>query len=286
MSNSSDEFDVELYAQQIYRIFKKAISKVIGPFIKTITSVKVLVIWAIVAAALIFGLKQITPEVYKADFIVKPLKSADESCMNMLWDLDVLTSNRDLSALSSVLKMEESALEKLSGIEFKPFRRKVEIDYKSVSDSVDYILITLSAADPVVLEPAQNAVVAFLENNPIYKERLALNTAYLEKLRAKILKDVVSLDSVKNVVLEQAVPRGNGVIYGTPPDVLRVYESAIGLYGNQLRINTQLAEQSSFEILKPIIVPSKPEQSSFKTRALIIALLAFLAAMVHANRKN
>lgn len=286
MSNPTDEFDFEVYAKQIYSVIIKVVAKISGWFITTLTSIKVLSIWIVLAIALIIGLKSLMRDTYQSDFIVKPMHTADAACANMLWDLQKLIENEDRSTLAAVLELSQEGAEHVFEIDFQPFRRNAEVNFFETTDSIDFILISLVVGSPDVLKQTQNAILHYLENNPIYKQRLSQKLEYRQQLKAKILTEIESLDSVKSVLLEQATPKGNGIIYGSPPDIMKAYEQALGLYSSQLRLTQEIERQTSFELLKPVFEPSKPEKGPFRKLAMLIFGLAFMAAMIHANRKR
>lgn len=286
MSKPTDEFDFEVYAKQIYSVIIKVVAKISGWFITTLSSIKVLSIWIVLAIALIIGLKTLMRDTYQSDFIVKPMRTADAACVNMLWDLQRLIENEDRSTLAAVLELNQEGAEQVFDIDFQPFRRNAEVNFFETTDSIDFILISLVVGSPDILEQTQNAILHYLENNPIYKQRLSQKLAYRQQLKAKILTEIESLDSVKSILLEQASPKGNGIIYGSPPDIMRAYEQALGLYSSQLRLTQEIERQTSFELLKPVFEPSKPEKGPFRKLAILIFGLAFIAAMIHANRKR
>lgn len=286
MSNPTDEFDFEVYAKQIYSIIIKVVAKISGWFITTLNSFKILSIWTGLAIVFILGLHLLVRDSYRSDFIIKPMRTADAACVNMLWDLQKLIENEDRSSLATVLELNQEVTEQVFEIDFQPFRRNVEVNFFETTDSIDFILISLLVESPVVLEQTQNAILHYLENNPIYKQRLSQKLEYRQQLKAKILTEIESLDSVKSVLLEQASPKGNGIIYGSPPDIMKAYEQALGLFSSQLRLTEEIERQKSFELLKPVFEPSKPEKGPFRKLSMLIIGFAFLAAMIHANRKR
>jgi hypothetical protein len=250
-----DEFDIEILAQKLSRISRKAIYKLFYPFrVLLINPKRLLLIMIIAAAAAVVG-RYTIPAFYKTSFIIRPGNPIENSYLNMLGDLQVMLKDDNYHDIAERLGLNEEVCENLVRVYINPvfknpFRR----------DSIIMVDVSLLLKDPRLVDTFQKSIVnTFLNHSPYYTKLQSVKEQELYALEARLISDLKENDSLKKVVTSNAFPRtGGGFVYGEPIDPLKIYESGFRLYSNLVNIQMQKQFITSFELIKPGVVRTKP----------------------------
>lgn len=269
-----DEFDIEILAQKLFRISRKAIYKLLYPIrVLFFNPKRLLLIMIISGIAAVTG-RYTIPAFYKTSFIVRPGNPIENSYINMLTDLQIMLKDNNYHDIAEKLRMNEEVCENLVKVQinpvFKPNFRK---------DSIVMVEITLILKDPHLIDTFQNSIVnTYLNQSPYYTKLQAVKEAQLNALEERLVHDLRENDSLKKVVTSNAFPRtGGGFVYGEPIDPLKIYESGFSLYNNLVSIRAQKQFITSFELIKPGIVRIKPW---FPRMIILLPLAGFLGLLV------
>lgn len=251
----TDEFDVEVLAEKIWRINVRVFRKLTSPVRVLLANKKRFVIFtAIALVAAVIGRFTI-PATYKSSFVIKSSNPTDIFYLGMLSDLNLMIKDDNVSEVARLLKLDEASAEKIKKIEpivvFKNEFRK---------DTITGVDVHVYLSDPHLIGKVQEAIVInYLDSSEYYQKIEETHREELFALEQQIKNSIRENDSLKKVVIASAQPRGgNGFVYGQPIDPSKVYETGIEL--NKRLISLKSAEKylEVFTIAKPGIVRLKP----------------------------
>lgn len=250
-----DEFDIEVLAQKLSRISRKAIYKLSYPFRVLLINPRRLLLTVIIASVVAVIGRYTIPPFYKTSFIIRPGNPTENSYLNMLADLQLMLKDDNYPDIAEKLRLDESLCEELVRVYvnpiFKnPFRK----------DSISMVEITLLLTSPQLIDTFQTSIVqTFLNQSPYYTKLQLVKEQQLNALEERLVHDLSENDSLKKVVTANAYPRtSGGFVYGEPIDPLKIYESGFSLYNSLVSIRVQKQFLTSFELIKPGVVRTKP----------------------------
>ncbi len=280
MDNHQDEFDIEEIAEKLYRLSIRIVRKLASPLVLLWRNPLRSAFWLISSIALAFLLSILLPETYESKFILTPHNTTDLTFINMIEDLYALSRSEDHEGLFRELGIDTEVAHTIKSIE-----SEIIWDGK-FHDSVRLAIIILQCSDTGAFIPLQNAILDYFELNPHYikaeGERVEETGIMVEHIR----EELIELDSIKAYLIKQTVPRGNGVIYGSPPDLMRIYEAELGLQGRKIVFEQENNRQGNFELVKPCVVASKPIFPKFGALLLLLLPFALVIAMLNARKQK
>lgn len=282
-SLKDDEFDLEILASKIWRLYKKALYKLFYPVRLIWLNPKKLWISLSIAMALSIVLRFTIPPIFESTFIIKPYNVTDVVSSIMLEDLNTMIKDDNYPDLSKNLKLSEELCENL-------FRLSIKPQYKNEfrKDSIIGIQITLLLNNPRLIDTFQNAILKnYLEENEYFKRIVDIRRQDLNEFEKTLVKEILDNDSLKRVVTTNALPRngGGGFVYGEPLDPQKVYQLGYDLQQQLLKVRTAKQYNLSFELAKSGIVRLKPFFPRMVILFPILGLIALIYCMV-SNAKS
>jgi hypothetical protein len=282
-SLKDDEFDLEILASKIWRLYKKALYKLFYPVRLIWLNPKKLWISLSIAMALSIVLRFTIPPIFESTFIIKPYNVTDVVSSIMLEDLNTMIKDDNYPDLSKNLKLSEELCENLYRLSIKP-------QYKNEfrKDSIIGIQITLLLNNPRLIDTFQNAILKnYLEENEYFKRIVDIRRQDLNEFEKTLVKEILDNDSLKRVVTTNAIPRngGGGFVYGEPLDPQKVYQLGYDLQQQLLKVRTAKQYNLSFELAKSGIVRLKPFFPRMVILFPILGLIALIYCMV-SNAKS
>ncbi len=281
-SNTTDEFDVEVLAEKIWRINVRVFRKLTLPIRLLLANKKRFMLFtAIALVAAVVG-RYTLPATYKSSFVIKPANPTELFYIGMLSDLNLMIKDENVSDVAKSLKIDEQTAEQIKKIEtvvvFKNDFRK---------DTITGVDVHVYLSNPRLIEAVQNAIVnTYLDGSVYYQKLEQTHREELFALEEQVKNSIHENDSLKKVVIASAQPRGgSGFVYGQPIDPSKVYE--IGIELNRRLISLKSAEKylENFVVAKPGIVRLKP----WFPRLIIllpVCLILSWSVCIYLNYKN
>lgn len=280
---ASDEFDVEVLAEKLYRVASCALAKLVSPFVTLLRKPLISLAWLVSGLVLSYGLTRILPATYEVNFLLKPAQSTDLVFIGMLNEILELSNDEDYVRLSEQLGLSEEILQDIKQI-------APDVLWSGEGqDSAIYTVIHIKAKNNLHFDTVQAAVVNYLENSTYYARLRSMRIDRDEALIAKLEAEIAELDSLKGIMQRQIAPQGSGAggfVYGEAPDVIRVYETGLSFYVKQLEIMESRKFPQNFEVVKPIVVSDVPDFPRLLTLLLYIMPAVFIGAVVHIRRTS
>jgi len=218
----------------------------------------------------------------------------NDFCSELINELQLFIEDDTPELLAKKLKIGMGTAKEIRKIEFDNFNEKLNKKYKE-EDTVVLGLpfkIKVFALNNSIFDTLQTAFVNYLENNDYALKRKEIRKQNIQLLRKKLNDQIIELDSLKNVVATNLLPRGNisGFVFGQPLDPINVYKEAIALFQNDLDLNTQYILIDNIQIINPFSIRNKPASprlvKSITTGAIAGFLLGMLTAFILAARRR
>jgi hypothetical protein len=274
-SFQDDEFDLEVLASKLWRLYKKALYKLFYPVRLVWFNPKKLGLSLGIALVLSIILRYTIPPIYETKFIIKPFNATDIVSSMMLEDLNTMIKDDNYVDLSKQLKLSEELCENIYKLSVKPYFKN---EYRK--DTIISIEVTLLLSNPRLIDSIQNAILNnYLEENEFYKRTINIRKQELENLEKLLIEDILDNDSLKRVVTTNVLPRngGGGFVYGEPLDPQKVYQSGYELQQQLLKVRTAKQYNRSFELAKSGIVRLKPY---FPRMTILFPILSIIAILI------
>ena len=185
-----DEIDLKSIGGKVFSFFAYPLSLLFS----NILTASCFVLAAIVLS---IAFKYLTPKTYTSSFIIRPTDIKDKTYLKVLSDIPLLLKNSDKHALTSLLEIDSSTVDKLVKITITHLAIKNAIDSSNVTE------IELESRDTRAMLPVQNSILRYLENNPYYLRIKNLQKEQIDLNLAQINKDLIQLDSLKKIQLDQ-----------------------------------------------------------------------------------
>lgn len=272
----AEEIDIISFLRPIGQLFKSII-ETIGNWIKKLkknwlTATVIIVLFV----GLGFSTRFILPKQYQTNAIILTHEIPADLCIIELQNLNQTINNEeDFSLLSEQLKISNKYAEGIAHISAEKIQDIYFTKDKDTSGQLFTIQLRIKKAD--ILDSVQAGIVQFLENNEYSKKRKEAKRASLNELKLNLQKKVESLDSLKSVVNNSIMPRGQGqgIILGEPVDPVSIYQAEVAYFKEQLTINEDLATLDNIEIIQPFIKVKKSNYPDYK----LILLYSFLCGL-------
>lgn len=266
-----DEFDIEVLASKLWRIFKRAMAKIYYPFKVAISNRKKLYLSLAVAVTLSVILRYTLPPVFETTFIIKPNMPTDMVALGMLDDLNLMVKDDNYEDLANSLQLPAELCEEIVRINSFPIFKN---EFRK--DTVSAIQVNLLLLQPRLIDTLQHAImVNYLEKSTYFNKVIHIRQQELDYMENSLLEDIVENDSLKQVVTSNVSPKsGGGFVYGQPLDPQKVYQSGYELNKQLLQIRSSKQFNTSFILAKPGMVRLKPY---FPRLIILLPIFTFLA---------
>lgn len=273
-NHTTDEFDIEVLAQKIWRINVRVFKKLTSPVRSLLSNPKRFAIFTIAGIVLAVIGRFTIPATYKSSFVIKPSSPTDVFYIGMLTDLNLMIKDDNVADVAKLLKIDESIAEQIKKVApiiiFKNEFRK---------DTITGVDVHVYLSNPRLIETVQNAIVKnYLDGSAFYPKIEQTHKEELFALEQQVKNSIRENDSLKKVVITSAQPRGgNGFVYGQPIDPSKVYETGIELNKRLISLKSAKKYLENFVVAKPGIVRLKPW---FPRMIILLPICLFLSWIV------
>lgn len=258
---NEDEFDIELLAQKLYRVGRRALFKLSFPLRVLFRKPLRLLLCLALGVGVALLLKYTLPRTYQSDFIIRPANKGDLYFVNLLTGIGTLLHDNDYAQVAKQLKLDENTASRLSQVSMEL------INKSKAKDSADAALIYLRVSDPAYFDTLQASLLSYIENSEYYSKLKRLREQDILSLRERLAHDIAEMDSLKRTMGQ---PRAaGGFVYGEPINPVELYEEQLRLYRQQLGLNWQSTFAANFELVKKCV----PSQRPYWPRLLPLLLL-------------
>lgn len=247
MSNNNYQDEIDLIS--VYTSIKKFFLNILQKFRELINfsihNRRTLLFFIILGTGLGMAVFYFTKTIYVTDLTLSHKRLSNAQCQDVVNSLS-RAANKD-SRLAQELGIDIETARKIKSISYLQLNNPVGNDSLKMSD----FKIEAKVYDTAILYNLQNKILHYLELNEYAKKRKEMNRIYLDKLEERIKKQIVSIDSLKEIVNKSIIPRslGNGIILGESIDPVKVYQESMNLYQTQLKIDNDRELNNSFEIV-------------------------------------
>jgi hypothetical protein len=244
-----------------------------------------IILISIVSATLAVALSYAINPFYRSESIFLARNIESELHFTMIAHLEELLLEENHEEVASVLGISVENTKKIHSLEY-------EMNKKEIRDSTKKEKLFKIAAEVYnndVLDTLENSLLNYLSSIPTVKRNVNLQKQKLEQLIRKLEKEIISLDSVSEIVSNSIVPRSNGtgLIYGEPINPVEVHQEKIRLFERKLEYEISLSKLDSVELVNGFThykKPAFPKKTSFAIFGFLSALI--LAVIYYSRRKD
>lgn len=272
-NNKTEEIDIIAFLKPIGYAIKSVVFFLVTLVKKWQKNWLVIVLTSILFGSIGFSAVFVLPKQYETSAIIMTHEIPADLCVLELENLNsTIKSEVDFSLISKQLNLSNKHAAAINSISAEKIE---DIYFDKAKDSSSQLLsIKLRLTNPNIVDYVQTGIVQFLENNEYSKKRKEAKRSSLNELKINLRRKVESLDSLKSVVNNSIIPRGNGqgIILGEPIDPVSIYQAEVAYFKEQLKINEDLAILDNIEIIQPFIKIQKSNYPNFN----LITLYSFL----------
>lgn len=218
----------------------------------------------------------ITPPTYSATLVLTSKDLGNEFCAGEIKNLNALLRDQSYSRLSEVIKIDEQSAKNLKSIEFENYDEGL-LEEDTIASAKPFKVVA-TVYNNRVFPDIKTGIVNYLENNPYAKTRKEIRKSNLITLQNKFTNEILELDSLKEKLSDNLMPRGgNGFIFGQPIDPLQAHKEAISIFRSELEIKNELALLDNIQVIQDFFPKEKPDHPKLRSS---IALFTFLGLML------
>jgi hypothetical protein len=246
MDNTKGDIDL-LY---ILRSAKNGIANlfnwVVATTMKKIGIVLAFVVIGIGLGFLMFSFKK---PVFVSELTISHMRFDNDECFELINNLTKLNENP--VPLSRVLKADLALTSQVKSINYVALNARTT---KLYTDSAEVMLpfrVMVEVYDPGVLDSLQSKLMNYLEMNPYGVKRKEINMNYLMDYGKKIQKEILAIDTLKQIVNQSIKHKnqGNGVLIDEPVDPVKISQRSVELQHAELKLKEQEKLNDSFELM-------------------------------------
>lgn len=272
---SSDEIDFEAFLQSIRVQQNKLRSTMRKKW-------KLLLLCAVIGAGVGYFLTIVIPPVYRAEMTVSQGSQPNVILHERTFQLNQLIEEGRPEELAKVLNLPLNVVSTLEEITYLNINRNVEIEDSIVLNY--YFVIQVKVNNNNLLDELQPALLTYLEGSEFLEKRKQLRIEMIRQQITNLEKNLLHVDSLKQIMAASLTPRsrGQGLIYGEPPDQVNVINKGVDLH--DIRISKiQELEMVDVEVVNEFIPSEKPvfpKKSVFMGAGILLGLILALSMPV------
>lgn len=236
---------------------------------------------AILAIALSYAVKPF----FRSESIFLARNIESELHFTMIDNLQELLKEKNHEEVASVLDISLENTKKIHSLEYDISKKEVRDSTKK--EKLFKVIAEVYSND--VLDTLESSLLNYLSSIPTVKRNVNLQKMKFEQLIKNLEKEMISLDSVSEIVSNSIVPRSNGtgLIYGEPISPVEVHQEKIRLFERKLEYEIYLSKLDSVELVNGFAHFQKPAFPKKTYFAIFGFLSAFILAVIYfASRKN
>jgi hypothetical protein len=229
-----------------------------------------LLVFLVIGVGLGTGLFYLIQPTYTATLTLSSSILTNDYCADIIHELELIIEDDSPQLLAQKLKIDTSSAKAIKRIEFYNYDEKLKEKYKD-KDTVVLgrpFKIKVFSSSNVVFDTLQKALVNYLESNPYALKRKEIKIQENLLLRNKINSEIKQLDSLKNTVSANLLPRGNqsGFVFGQPIDPINIYREGILFFQKELDLTKEMVLIDNIQVISDFSARNKPDSPRiFKT---------------------
>jgi len=294
-NTSEEEIDLNKLFNSIlngFSIFFKGLFRVFFLFLDTVAAnlkliILLVILGGIVGMAYTFFIKPY----YESSMTLGSVYYRGELINNSIQNLDKLCKEQNYGSLARILQLPTTKAKSLKGIQIEPVvspstqllielyketeGNKHRLDSLILNTEDSTFQIKVQVYDTIALSGLDTSLVNYIMKNKYVNKRIQIERENLRNRKAKIIKESLSLDTLKrNIAISYRSQAGgrtgtNNVILddkGTNP--IEIYREDMRLFEQQLNIDRLLYINSEIEIIDPFIAYGVPKSGTILTNTL------------------
>ncbi|MBI2968188.1 MAG: hypothetical protein HYY40_10300 [Bacteroidetes bacterium] len=231
-----------------------------------------------------FHLKFSKP-VYHADLILRSNYADNDFVAEILDNIQQYIDDKSYGLLAQKFNMDSVDVRKVKKIYFSNFNVKLAERVEDGDTIVQGLPFRLNVCvtDYTLFDTLKTAIVSYLEKNSMISEEIKLRKRNTQLIINKIDKQLKDLDTLKVVIADHLIPRGNqnGFVFGQPLDPLNAYREAISLYKEELDISTDyIRTEKGFRVIRDFEVREKPYRPILRISLPVGGIVGFFAGLI------
>jgi capsular polysaccharide biosynthesis protein len=294
-SDNNDEIDVRIIYQSIKGFFSGISNFILNIFHVAKRRWLLISICTLIGIAGGIKLFFISPPVYISSLTLSSSILSNDFCSDIVTELGLIVEDNTPALLAKKLNISVSSASQIKKIEFANYNDKLKKKYED-KDSIVLGLpfkIKVYAYSNTVFDTLQKAFVNYLEKNEYASKRKEIRKEENRQMQAKLKEQIYGLDSLKTIVSNNLVPRGNpsGFVFGQPIDPVNIYKEGIIFFQKELDLNKEMELIDNIQVISDFSARDKPDSPRlWKTTAaggsagLLLGLL--IASMLESRKKR
>ncbi|MBX3165009.1 MAG: hypothetical protein KF900_11060 [Bacteroidetes bacterium] len=220
---------------------------------------------------------------YASELTVSHVRFENDFCREMIDNLNLYITDDGINeALADALHIDINIAGSVKSFSYYPFSSNFEKLYK---DSVKVMLpfkVGVEIYDNKILPELQTGILDYLENNAYASKLKEIDQTSLDKMEQRVTAEIREIDSLKNIVNQAIIPRGNGtgIILGEPINPVHIYQRAQFSYEKLLEVNKKKALNNSFQVVISFNKNDVPVNRGYKFYSFFSALAGYAAGLL------
>ena len=274
---SSEEIDLFYFLRPINNGFRR-LSQGLGNYFRTLRFNKFIFLGILTLGTLAgYSLRFIIPPAYEVHGIFVSNFIPAKYCSILI---ENLSRAKDIGLLSRQLKINHETAGTIESIKLVPMTDTFDFDRKDTALSLFAMHLVVTELNNI--DTIQSGLIDYLENNEYARKRKEARVRSLLSLRESLRDKIRSFDSLKILVNNSIVPRGQGqgIILGEPVDPLSIYEAELSYNKEILEIEELLSVSENIEVLQPMLTRGNHNYPDYNKLLLIAFLASLVAALI------
>ena len=256
----SDEIDLRALWEQFVVFLRRAIKVVIKRGI-------VLGVFLAIGAVAGYFFHQTTPPTYRTKMLIDT-KVADYSILSgLLGTLQDLADEENFEGIADVLKVDKQIASTIISIKANDklvVYKDLSEQNNSNEDKEIFQLKNQLFSVEVALSNNENfpilekSIIKYLSSNEYLRKKINIQKKFYAKKKQKIRDEVRDLDSLKKNIAEVFTRENQNIQITDPGTVTQLYEKAVKLREDELRIDTTLALLDNVQVVDGFVKFNQP----------------------------
>ncbi len=240
-----------------------------------------LLIFITVAIVISLSLYFVKRGYYTSYVTIAHTRVDNDYCRELINNLDTYMDGKENATLANELHISKRLAKEVRGIKYRALNENVA---KRFADSVSVLLpfrVEVQVYDRLILDSLQVGLLRYLETNHFASSRKNIDVESLERTEQHVVREMVEIDSLKRIVNQSIIPRGNGsgIIYGEPLDPVIIYKRAMDLFERKMQINKRQTLINSFEVIVGFNKSAKRSDLGIIVYILVAILLGYIIGL-------
>ena len=282
----NDEIDLVMIFSKIKSLFVGFGNFIVNTFLIARKRWLLLLCFCVFGAGVGIGVFIYSTPIFSSSLILSSSTLRNDFCSDIIDNLEEIIKDNTPEQLAKTLKIDIASAKEIQKLEFDNYDEKLKNIYKDKDTIVlgRPFRIKATVYNTDVFPALQKGLVNYLESNEYSLVRKKIKTDNILLMKSKIQKQLYQLDSLKFVVTQNLVPRGNqtGFVFGQPIDPINVYKEEINLFQDDLNLSNDLILIDNIQVIQDFSPRLRPDSPRLMRNIIIFGMLAFLTGLLYA----